>query len=135
MILYGTDTIAPAQNGEPDMVPVVTVWFLPANTKNLLVPMTLEAETPFVPAVPAKEVYGPVNERLPPIASKGAIAVGRVNETELLVKLPEVVNVQYSVLLMETKVASNVPPGFAVNADTWAVAVPEVVGLTSAKGR
>ena len=54
--VYGTEIDAPAQNGEPDIVPVVIVCVFPAKTKNRLLPMAFDPVTPFVPAVPAKEV-------------------------------------------------------------------------------
>ena len=104
-IVKGTETPAPEQNGEPDIVPVEIVC-IPANKRNLFVPMGFEPVTAYVPAVPAKEVYVPFDVVLPPIVYNGAIAVCRVMETELFVKLPVDTSDQYSVLLIEDKVAS-----------------------------
>lgn len=53
VIVKGTATVVPAQNGEPEIVLVAIVCFFPANTKNLFVPILLEPETPLAPAVPA----------------------------------------------------------------------------------
>ena len=65
---------------------------------------------------------------LPPIALKGDIAVGRVRDTELLVKLPVVASDQYSVWLIEARVIlSGVPPQFELNASACAVTVPAPV--------
>jgi hypothetical protein len=89
-----------------------------------------------VPSVPAKDVYVPATVVQPPIASNGDIAVCRVKETELFVKLPVGSNAQYSVVLFEAKVASITPPGSAVKASACAVTAPApVVGLTNKKGR
>ena len=74
VIVKGMETVAPAKNGEPEITPVVIVCFLDANTKNLLDPIKLETETPYVPSVPARDEYVPVNEVLPAITSRGVIA-------------------------------------------------------------
>ena len=136
VMVNGTETAEPSQNGEPVTVPVVIVCAANAKAKNLFVLMAFEALTPFKPGVPNKSVYGPVNEALPPMIFSGAMAVCRVKETELFVKFPDVNNDQYSVLLIETIVPSFVPPEGTSNASTCAETVPvPVVGLTNAKGK
>jgi hypothetical protein len=137
VMVKGTETDAPPQNGEPDIVPVVIVCRISANTKNRSVPMAFDPVIPYVPTVPARDAYEPAAEALPPMASKGVMAVCRVKETELFVKLPAVASDQYSELLMPSSVIPSAdPPDVELNASTCAVTVPvPVVGLTSAKGR
>ena len=45
VMVKGMETAAPAQNGEPDIVPVEMVCVHPANKKNLFVPMGFEPVT------------------------------------------------------------------------------------------
>src|SRR5678815_2731997 len=105
--------------------------------KNLLLLMLFELEMKFVLAVPPNDVYWPfrvVDEAATALAPPTPVAFPSV--TEELVKLPVVTNCQYSVVLIPVRVASTVPPAFALNACTCAVTTPDpVVGLTSAKGK
>lgn len=137
VIVKGTETDAPAQNGEPAIVPVIiVVVFLEANTKARFAPIAFEPVTPLMPAVPANVVYWPAIVVLPAITSLGLIAVGRVAEIELFVKFPTVANDQYSVLLIEFNVASTVPTAFAGKASICAVTTPvPVVGFTNENGK
>lgn len=80
--------------------------------------MSFEAEMPVVPGVPSRFVYGPASKILPLIASRGDIVVGLVRERELLVKFPLVAIDQYSELLIDCRIASQLPPEPVANAST-----------------
>jgi hypothetical protein len=55
VIVKGTETAVPAQNGDPEIVPVVMVATFCASTKKRFVLIAFEFETPKVPVVPPKD--------------------------------------------------------------------------------
>ena len=109
-IVNGTETVAPGQNDELPIVPVVIVCFLAAMTKYLFALIGSELVTPVAFVVPFKFTYCPVRVALAPIASSGVMVEGRDKEIALLVKLPVVASDQYSVVLKEINEALYVPP-------------------------
>ena len=136
VFVNGTETVAPPQNGEPVIVPVVKL--IPsAKAKNKDDPETASELLIEVPlTVPFIVLYDPANVAELAIALNVPNADCLVNETELFVKFPVVATDQYSVELMLPNGATAEPPEFVLNASTVAVTAPApVVGFTNDNGK